>query len=128
MATESQPATETLAAVDIGTNSIHGVVARMTAGDAGPRFEILDREKEVVRLGSSPGDMRELSDEAIDRAVAVLDRFRQVAEVHDAPVTAVATSAVREAENRDVLIDRAWDEARVLVNVISGTEEARLIH
>ena len=120
--------TETLAAVDIGTNSIHGVVARMTAGEAGPRFEILDREKEMVRLGSSRGDMRELSDDAIDRAVAALDRFRQVAEVHDAPVTAVATSAVREAENRDVLIDRAWDEARVHVNVISGVEEARLIH
>ena len=82
----------------------------------------------MVRLGSSPGDMRELSDDAIDRAVAALDRFRQVAEVHDAPITAVATSAVREAENRDVLIHRAWDEARVLVNVISGVEEARLIH
>ena len=57
----------------------------MTAGDGGPRFEILDREKEMVRLGSSAGDMRELSDDAIDRAVAALDRFRQVAEVHDAP-------------------------------------------
>ncbi|MFL6205396.1 MAG: Ppx/GppA phosphatase family protein [Acidimicrobiales bacterium] len=128
MATASEPATETLAAVDIGTNSVHGVVARMTAGEAGPRFEILDREKEMVRLGSSGGDMRELSEDAIDRAVAALDRFRQVAEVHHAPITAVATSAVREAENRDVLINRAWDEARVLVNVISGTEEARLIH
>ena len=128
MASPSEPATETLAAVDIGTNSVHGVVARMTSGDAGPRFEILDREKEMVRLGSSPGDMRELSEDAIDRAVAALDRFRQVAEVHDAPITAVATSAVREAENREVLIDRAWDEARVLVTVISGVEEARLIH
>ena len=107
---------------------MHGVVARMTAGDGGPRFEILDREKEMVRLGSSPGDMRELSADAIDRAVAALDRFRQVAEVHDAPITAVATSAVREAENRDVLINRAWNEARVLVTVISGVEEARLIH
>jgi len=120
--------TETLAAVDIGTNSLHGVVARMTDGDGGPRFEILEREKEMVRLGSSAGDMRELADDAIDRAVEALDRFRQVAEVHDAPITAVATSAVREAENRDVLIDRAWDEARVLVTVISGVEEARLIH
>jgi exopolyphosphatase/guanosine-5'-triphosphate,3'-diphosphate pyrophosphatase len=119
---------ETLAAVDIGTNSLHGVVARMTEGEAGPRFEILDREKEMVRLGSSAGDMRELTSEAIDRAVGALDRFRQVAEVHDAPITAVATSAVREAENREVLIDRAWDEARVHVNVISGVEEARLIH
>jgi len=120
--------TETLAAVDIGTNSLHGVVARMTDGETGPRFEILEREKEIVRLGSSAGDMRELSADAIDRAVGALDRFRQVAEVHDAPITAVATSAVREAENRDVLIDRAWDDARVLVNVISGVEEARLIH
>jgi exopolyphosphatase / guanosine-5'-triphosphate,3'-diphosphate pyrophosphatase len=128
MASISEPPVETLAAVDIGTNSVHGVVARMTAGDGGPRFEILDREKEMVRLGSSPGDMRELSADAIDRAVAALDRFRQVAEVHDAPITAVATSAVREAENRDVLIDRAWDEARVRVKVISGVEEARLIH
>jgi exopolyphosphatase/guanosine-5'-triphosphate,3'-diphosphate pyrophosphatase len=128
MPTANGAPTETLAAVDIGTNSVHGVVARMTSGEAGPRFEILDREKEMVRLGSSPGDMRELSDDAIDRAVAALDRFRRVAEVHDAPVTAVATSAVREAENRDVLIDRAWDEAHVHVNVISGVEEARLIH
>ncbi len=128
MAPTSEVPTETLAAVDIGTNSVHGVVARMTSGDGGPRFEILEREKEVVRLGSSPGDMRELTVDAIDRAVAALDRFRQVAEVHGAPITAVATSAVREAENRDELIDRAWAEARVHVNVISGVEEARLIH
>lgn len=100
----------------------------MTPGDGGPRFEILEREKEMVRLGSSGGDMRELTADAIDRAVAALDRFRQVAEVHDAPITAVATSAVREAENRDVLIDRAWEEAGVHVTVISGVEEARLIH
>lgn len=128
MPTASEVPSETLAAVDIGTNSVHGVVARMTSTDTGPRFEILEREKEMVRLGSSPGDMRELTSDAIDRAVAALDRFRQVAEVHDAPIAAVATSAVREAENRDELIDRAWREARVHVNVISGVEEARLIH
>ena len=128
MAVTSGATSETLAAVDIGTNSLHGVVARMTPGDAGPRFEILEREKEMVRLGSSGGDMRELTTDAIDRAVAALDRFRQVAEVHDAPITAVATSAVREAENRDELIDRAWHEAGVHVTVISGVEEARLIH
>ena len=54
-------------------------------GGGGPRFEILEREKDMVRLGSSAGDMRELSPDAIDRAVAALDRFRQVAAVHDAP-------------------------------------------
>jgi exopolyphosphatase / guanosine-5'-triphosphate,3'-diphosphate pyrophosphatase len=119
---------ETLAAIDIGTNSVHGVVARLTPGEGGPRFEVLEREKELVRLGSSGGDMRQLSDDAMDRAVAALARFRQVAEVHDAPITAVATSAVREAENRDLFLDRAWTEAGVHVDVVSGVEEARLIH
>jgi exopolyphosphatase/guanosine-5'-triphosphate,3'-diphosphate pyrophosphatase len=119
---------ETLAAIDIGTNSVHGVVARISAGPGGPAFEIVEREKAMVRLGSSAGDMTELSPDAIDRCVAALDRFRQVAQVHDAAITAVATSAVREADNRDVLIERAWAEAAVHVDVISGTEEARLIH
>ena len=125
---EVAPPTETLAAVDIGTNSVHGVVARITVDEGRPRFEVLDREKEVVRLGSSAGDMRQLAGDAIDRAVAALARFRQVAAVHDAPIRAVATSAVREAENRDVLIDRAREEAGIHVEVITGVEEARLIH
>ena len=119
---------ETLAAIDIGTNSIHLVVARIAAGDAGPRFEVLEREKEMVRLGSSGGDMKLLRDDAIDRGITALTRARQIAEVHDARITAVATSAVREAENREVFIERAWDEAGVHVDVISGFEEARLIH
>jgi exopolyphosphatase / guanosine-5'-triphosphate,3'-diphosphate pyrophosphatase len=123
---------ETLAAIDIGTNSVHLVVARMTPGPDGPRFEVLEREKEMVRLGSGSGDMRELTPDAIDRGIEALHRFRQVAAVHDADrepwLRAVATSAVREAENRDVFIDRAWDEADVHVDVISGVEEARLIH
>ena len=122
------PQEETLAAIDIGTNSVHGIVARITATEGGPRFEVLEREKDVVRLGSSGEDMRELSVDAMDRAVAALDRFRQVAAVHDAPITAVATSAVREADNRDDFIERAWVEAGVHVDVISGVEEARLIH
>ena len=128
MAPDPRGQPETLAAIDIGTNSVHGVVARMHPGEGGPRFEVVAREKEMVRLGSSGGDMRLLADDAIDRAVAALDRLRQVAEAHDAPVTAVATSAVREADNRDELIDRAWHEARVHVHVVSGVEEARLIH
>jgi len=58
---DAAPPTETLAALDIGTNSVHGVVARITVVDGVPRFEVLAREKEVVRLGSSGGDMRELT-------------------------------------------------------------------
>lgn len=114
-----------LAAVDIGTNSVHMVVARVSTNG---RVEILEREKEMVRLGRSGGDMKELSPEAIDRAVATLTRFRGVADAHGAELAAVATSAVREAENRREFLDRAYDEAGVSVDVISGFEEARLIH
>lgn len=114
----------TLAAVDIGTNSVHLVVARVD----GEHIEVIDREREMVRLGSSAGDMKELMPDAIDRGVAALGRFRQVAGIHGAEVRAVATSAVREASNRAEFITRARDEAGIDIEVISGFEEARLIH
>src|SRR5437763_789224 len=117
--------TATLAAIDVGTNSIHLVVARI-AGEG--RFDVITREKEMVRLGSGGGDMKRLSVDAIARGVATLQRFKQIADISAAPVRAVATSAVREAENHDEFVRRAREEAGVDVEVISGIEEARLIH
>ena len=114
-----------LAAIDIGTNSVHLVVARAVAAD---RFEIVAREKDMVRLGHGGGEMKRLEDDAVDRAVAALGRQRAIAEAHGAEVRAVATSAVREAENRHVFLRRAALEAGVRVEVIAGFEEARLIH
>jgi exopolyphosphatase/guanosine-5'-triphosphate,3'-diphosphate pyrophosphatase len=116
---------ENLAAIDIGTNSIHLVVARF---DDDGHFEVIADEKESVRLGSSGGDMKVLTPDAIDRGIAALTRFRQVADISDAPLSAVATSAVREAENADDFIVRARAEAGIEVDVISGVEEARLIY
>ncbi|MFQ5425996.1 MAG: HD domain-containing protein [Gaiellales bacterium] len=113
-----------VAAIDIGTNSIHLVVARPVSED---RFEVLAREKEVVRLGKGSGDMKRLDQGAIERAVDTLRRFARLAQVSDAEIAAVATSATREATNRDDLIDRARVEAGVEIEVISGVEEARLI-
>jgi exopolyphosphatase / guanosine-5'-triphosphate,3'-diphosphate pyrophosphatase len=114
-----------VAAIDIGTNSIHLVVARPTGNN---RFEILARDKEVVRLGSGSGDMKELQPDAIERGVAALGRFRRVADTFGAEVHAVATSAVREAENREDFLEAALAKANVRIEVISGVEEARLIH
>lgn len=115
---------DVLAAVDIGTNSVHLVIARVTTGRT---FETIDREKEMVRLGSGTGDMKRLTPEAMDRGVQALERFRRLADAVDAPLAAVATSAVREAENGHDFIRRARDEAGVLIDVVSGIEEARLI-
>ncbi len=121
----TEDAVTPVAAVDIGTNSFHLVVARPVENN---RFEILDREKEVVRLGSGSGDMKKLEAEAIERGVAALARFRRIADSFGAEIHAVATSAVREAENRAEFLDAVLREAAVSVEVISGAEEARLIH
>jgi exopolyphosphatase/guanosine-5'-triphosphate,3'-diphosphate pyrophosphatase len=115
----------TLAAIDVGTNSFHLIVARV--GAAG-RFEIVTREREMVRLGHGGGDMKVLDKDAIDRGVAALRRMRQIADASGAPVRAVATSAVREADNANEFISRAATEAGVEIEVVSGVEEARLIH
>ncbi|MCB0964750.1 MAG: Ppx/GppA family phosphatase, partial [Acidimicrobiales bacterium] len=116
---------ETLAAVDVGTNSLHLVVARTTEGG---RFEVLTREKEMVRLGAGSDEMTRLAPDAIERAVVALERFQKIAESVGAPLRAVATSAVREADNRNELLERARREAGVEIEVVSGVEEARLIH
>src|SRR3954454_12154896 len=94
---------EPLAAIDIGTNSFHLVVARPTGNN---RFEVIDRDKEVVRLGSGSGDMKRLAPDAIERGIAALGRFKILADSRGAEVHAVATSAVREAENRDEFVNR----------------------
>ena len=122
---ESRLAAGTLAAIDVGTNSFHLVVARLRDGGG---FDVIAREKERVRLGSGPGDMKFITPDAMERGLAALGRMRQVAAISAAPVRAVATSAVREAENRDEFVHRAYDEAGVDIEVISGIEEARLIH
>ncbi|MBS1838248.1 MAG: Ppx/GppA family phosphatase [Actinobacteria bacterium] len=120
----STPFPEVLAAIDIGTNSVHMVVARVAGND---RFEVITRLKEMVRLGSGRGEMSHLEPDAVDRTVDALTRCRQLAAAHDATVFAVATSAVREARNAEEFLARAREEAGVDVEVISGHEEARLI-
>ena len=104
---------------------MHLVVARATAAGG---FEVITTEKDMVRLGQGSGDMKRLTDAAIQRGIEALHRMVAVAASHDADVVAVATSAVREAENRDDFLDRARLEVGIEIEVISGFEEARLIH
>jgi exopolyphosphatase / guanosine-5'-triphosphate,3'-diphosphate pyrophosphatase len=116
---------QVIAAIDVGTNSFHLLVARVV-GTGG--FEALAREKEVVRLGSGSGDMKVLRPDAVDRGIAALRRFRQIADISGARIVAVATSAVREAENRDTFLHRAREEAGIEIEPISGVEESRLVY
>jgi exopolyphosphatase/guanosine-5'-triphosphate,3'-diphosphate pyrophosphatase len=114
-----------LAAIDIGSNSIHLVIVRAVEGQ---RLEIIDREKEMVRLGS--GTLREhhLSKETIERAVHTLARLKKIAEANRVDlIIATATSAVRESHNADEFISRVRKEVGLDVELLPGVEEARLI-
>ncbi|HOV92958.1 MAG TPA: Ppx/GppA phosphatase family protein [Candidatus Kapabacteria bacterium] len=113
-----------IAAIDIGTNSIHLVIASINQREV---LTIIDQEKEMVRLGQSGNDMKYLQEDAIDRGVETLKRFAKLAENHSAIIRAVATSAVREALNKDIFINRAKEETGINIEVVSGVEESRLI-
>src|SRR5512138_689145 len=115
-----------LAAVDIGTNSFHLIIAE--ADIESGSFKILGREKEIVRLGSGSTDMKYLSPEAITRGIETLKLFKGLADSAEAPLRAIATSAVREASNQYEFIRKAWNEAGVKIEVASGYEEARFIY
>lgn len=115
-----------VAAIDIGANSIHLVISRLHA--LGVR-EVLDRAKEMLLLGRSAFRKGYIPKDELDRAVAVLKRYKAMAESQGVEaVLSVATSAVREARNRDEFVEKAEKEARLAVRVLSGEEEGRLIY
>src|SRR5579862_7571133 len=115
-----------IAAIDIGTNSIHMIVVQIRADLS---FEVIDREKEMVRLGAGGLDGRALTPDAMHAALQVLSKFRRLAESHKVDeVIAVATSATREAENGGEFLRSVTQQTGIRPRVISGTEEARLIH
>ncbi|MBD3163405.1 MAG: hypothetical protein GF346_13040, partial [Candidatus Eisenbacteria bacterium] len=110
--------------IDIGSNSGRGVVFRV--GEDG-QVEILSDARAPLRLVERLRGKRRLGKRAIDRTLAVLRDFRAIAEgAGAAPTLAVATSAVREAEDAAVLLDRARDEIGVDIEVIDGVREARI--
>lgn len=115
-----------LAAIDIGTNSFHLIIAEVDTNTG--KFNILGREKENVRLGSGSTDMKHLGKDAMDRGIEALKKFAALADSAGAPVRAIATSAVREAVNQHEFIMRARVEAGIRVEVASGIEEARYIY
>ncbi|MBR8832923.1 MAG: Ppx/GppA family phosphatase [Stigonema ocellatum SAG 48.90 = DSM 106950] len=116
-----------IAAIDLGTNSVHMVVVQIEARL--PAFSIIGREKETVRLGDREIDTGCLKPQVMDRAMAALQRFKKVAKSFKAEsIIAVATSAVREAPNGLDFLQRVEAETGLSVDLISGQEEARRIY
>ncbi len=115
-----------IAAIDIGTNSIHMIVVQVRPDLS---FEVIDREKDMVRLGAGGLDGRSLTPTAVAAALQTLTKFRRLAESHNVDeIVGAATSATREAKNGGDFIAEITRQTGIRVRVITGTEEARLIH
>jgi exopolyphosphatase/guanosine-5'-triphosphate,3'-diphosphate pyrophosphatase len=120
----ARPRQRVLAAIDLGTNAIRLEIARPL--DDGS-LETLHQERDPVRPGEGVFSTGGVPRPVADRVVATLSRYAALCRRYGARVRAVATSAVREARNRDEIVRRARREAGVDLEVISGREEARLI-
>ncbi len=116
-----------IAAIDLGTNSLHMVVVGIEP--TLPSFSTIAREKETVRLGDRDLATGHLKPEIMEKAIAALGRFQKVAKTFNAEtIVAVATSAVREAPNGKDFLHRVAVELGLSVDLISGQEEARRIY
>jgi exopolyphosphatase/guanosine-5'-triphosphate,3'-diphosphate pyrophosphatase len=115
-----------IAAIDIGTNSIHMIVVEIRPDLS---FEVIDREKDMVRLGAGGLDGRSLTPTATAAALQTLTKFKRLADSHKVDeIVAAATSATREADNGGDFIAEVDRQTGIRIRVITGTEEARLIH
>lgn len=114
------------AAVDIGSNSVRMLAAEVNSGMP---LKVLAADREVTRLGASVFQCGRISTEAADHVCAVLRRMVETYSKLDVlAVRAGATSAVRDASNQAEFLDRASEALGAPVEIISGQEEARLIH
>jgi len=117
---------DTFAAVDLGSNSFHLVIARREPNGA---LVIIDRLREMVRLAAGLDDERRLSAESRTRALECLGRFGQrLGEIPPANVRIVGTNTLRKARNADEFVRAAEDALNHRVEIVSGMEEARLIY
>ncbi|MEO1466556.1 MAG: Ppx/GppA family phosphatase, partial [Cyanobacteria bacterium J06633_1] len=116
-----------IAAIDIGTNSIHMVIVQIDP--TLPSFTVIAKEKDTVRLGDRHPGTGELTPEAIKRSLNTLRRCKELATSLKAEqIIAVATSATREAPNGTNFLRQIESELGIVVNLISGKEEARRIY
>jgi exopolyphosphatase/guanosine-5'-triphosphate,3'-diphosphate pyrophosphatase len=116
---------QTYAAIDIGSNSCRLKIARVQQH----QLKLLQEDREVTRLGASVFETGVVSPEAMAGTLVALKRFYRAVKLHSADrVRAVATSALRDARNAQAFLAWVKSETGWEVEIISGLEEARLIH
>jgi exopolyphosphatase / guanosine-5'-triphosphate,3'-diphosphate pyrophosphatase len=121
----TSPLTISYAAVDLGSNSFHMLVAKYVDG----RLQVVDRIKEMIRLASGLDDKHCLTDESMLTAIMCLERFGQrLREIPQINMRAVGTNTLRRAYNGQEFLQRARQALGHPIEIISGREEARLIY
>ena len=113
------------AALDLGSNSFHLIVAR----EANGRLQVIDKHRETVRLATGLVGSNDLSDNCMEQALQCLERIGQrLKGLPPHNVRIVGTNALRKAKNRDAFVRQAEEALGHRVEIISGREEARLIY
>lgn len=116
---------DAIAAIDLGSNSFHLLIARFQDG----QLQIIDRLREMVQLAAGLDDQHRLSKEAQKRALACLSKFGQrLRHMPASRVRVVGTNTLRQARNGEEFLLKAEEALGHSVEIISGIEEARLIY
>jgi len=116
---------QTVAALDLGSNSFHLIIARMGPGE----LKVLDRLKEMVRLAGGLRPDKTLDPAVQEHALACLTRFGQrLRELDSDNVRAVGTNTLRSARGSEAFLQRAEEALGHPIEIVSGMEEARLIY
>ena len=122
----NQPPSRIVAAVDLGSNSFHMVIASLEENGS---LKIIDTIKEMVRLGAGLDDKNVLDEESQQRALECLNRFSQrLQNIHKKDIRVTATNTLRIAKNARQFIKQAKKVLNHRIEVISGIEEARLVY
>jgi exopolyphosphatase / guanosine-5'-triphosphate,3'-diphosphate pyrophosphatase len=113
-----------IAAIDVGANAVRLEIAR---GFPDGTIELVHQERDPVRPGEGLFQTGVIPEHVVDRLMGALRRYAIICKRHHARVRAVGTSALREAKNRDAIIARVKRETGLVLEAISGKEEARLM-
>lgn len=114
-----------IAFIDLGSNSVRLMIVRFNRNRS---HTVLIRFKQMVRLGEGAFISRKLSEEAMNRTIGALRNMAEICRGYEAEeIVALATAAVRDADNGREFVERARRESGIAFDVVSGLEEARVI-
>ena len=116
------------ASIDIGTNSCRLLIAEVQRNNENIIFKKeIYKDLEIVKLGEDVNKNKFLKEEAIERTLRCLKKYKEIIDkysIEEKSIICFATSATRDANNRDYFIKKVYDETKIKINCISGNEEA----